>query len=67
MKKMWQLFKKIVLETSEEICGKKKEGPMCKNTKWWNELVKTVVKEKKRAWKRLLQTGTRQMLEEYKK
>ena len=39
---------------------------MCKNTKWWNEQVKTIVKEKKRAWKRLLQTGTRQMLEEYK-
>ena len=62
----WQLFKKILLETSEEICGKKKVGPMCKNTKWWNEQVKTIVKEKKRAWKRLLQTGTRQMLEEYK-
>jgi len=39
---------------------------MCKNTKWWNEQVKAIVKEKKRAWKRLLQTGRRQMLEEYK-
>ena len=27
--------------------------------------MKAIVKEKKRAWKRLLQTGTRQMLEEY--
>lgn len=34
-------------------------------TKWWNNKIKTLVKENKRAWKRYLQTKSRKDIDEY--
>ena len=61
----WSLFRTEILGAATETCGMKRIGPsICqKRTPWWNDEVRTVVAEKKAAYKACVgrQTaGTRQ-------
>ena len=44
---MWRKIKETIMKAAEEICGKKRVNTGKKSTKWWNEELKQIVKEKK--------------------
>ena len=63
----WEDLKTGMLEGGEEVCGSRKVG--CgkrKGSEWWNENVKRVVEEKKRAYEQWLQRRNRRMWELYR-
>ncbi|KAF2885358.1 hypothetical protein ILUMI_20827 [Ignelater luminosus] len=48
---LWKAFKQVLLEVTEEVCGKSRKG---KGTKWWNDKVKREIKLKKGRFKEYL-------------
>ena len=62
---MWRKIKETIMKAAEEICGKKRVNTGKKSTKWWNEELKQIVKEKKDSWKKFLRTGHMEDYTEY--
>ena len=47
----WCKLKKILLDSTEKVCGRTKGPAQRKSTWWWVEKVENVIKEKRRLWK----------------
>lgn len=47
----WANFKKAFVSTEESVCGRTSTRVKEKETPWWNEEVRKVVREKKTAWR----------------
>ena len=47
----WCKLKKILLDSTEKVCGRTKGPAQRKSTWWWDEKVEKVIKEKRRLWK----------------
>ena len=47
----WEKLKKILLDTTEKVCGRTKGPAQRKATWWWDGDVDNVIKEKRRLWK----------------
>ena len=63
----WQVVKECLLESASEVCGKRfVGGGIRKGSEWWNEEVKVVVEEKKRAYEEWLQCRTREKYDIYR-
>ena len=63
----WQVVKECLLESASEVCGKRfVGGGIRKGSEWWNEDVKVVVEEKKRAYEEWLQCRTREKYDIYR-
>ena len=62
----WNIFKNIIIESAEEICGRRKVGNKKNRTPWWNDTVKEAVSQKKKAWKKYLRTNLEEDLQIYK-
>ena len=63
----WQAVKECLLESASEVCGKRfVGGGIRKGSEWWNEEVKLVVDEKKRAYEEWLQCRTREKYDIYR-
>jgi hypothetical protein len=56
--KKWDMMKKALLKTTEEICGITKGPPRHKETWWWNDDVEKAVVEKKRCYRVWHETKT---------
>ena len=57
----WELFKRGILRCAEETCGMRKVGgKRRKGSEWWNEEVKQVVAEKRKAFESWLRDGNEQ-------
>nr|XP_053656735.1 uncharacterized protein LOC128705613 [Cherax quadricarinatus] len=52
----WNSFKNAVLECGAEVCGYRRVRAGGKRSDWWNDEVKGVIKEKKVAYERFLQS-----------
>lgn len=65
LEERWKTFRETVLTTAENICGKRKFSKYRKRTKWWNEEIRRMVKEKKVAWHKYNRTGTQADRQEY--
>ncbi|XP_039290252.1 craniofacial development protein 2-like [Nilaparvata lugens] len=56
---IWNALKTTIKRVAEQACGSRQiKGQGKKRTKWWNDEVKIMVRYKKEAWKRYLQTRT---------
>ena len=63
----WSVFKETTVGCAGDVCGKKVVGGgIRKGSEWWNETVKGVVEEKKRAFEEWLQSGSLEKYESYK-
>ena len=62
----WSTYKKVLVDSANEVCGKKTIGGNFKGTAWWNDKVKLKVKEKKEAWRKYLTTKNQEDYELYK-
>ena len=62
----WNIFKNIIIESAEEICGRRKLGNKKKRTPWWNDTVKEAVSQKKKAWEKYLRTNLEEDRQIYK-
>ncbi|KAK9717911.1 hypothetical protein QE152_g23483 [Popillia japonica] len=60
LEELWKSFKNILSETAKEICGTKSVDTTKKSSRWWNNKVRTKVKEKKNAWKKYIKTGKKE-------
>ena len=47
----WRKLKKILLDSTEKVCGRTKGPAQRKSTWWWDGKVEKVIKEKRRLWK----------------
>ena len=47
----WCKLKKILLDSTEKVCGRTKGPAQWKSTCWWDGKVENVIKEKRRLWK----------------
>lgn len=65
MEDRWAILKQTLIEESEKICGKSKVDTNRKRTRWWSEEVKSVVREKKLAWKKYQSNKTNENKEDY--
>nr|XP_053629700.1 uncharacterized protein LOC128686692 isoform X1 [Cherax quadricarinatus] len=65
VEEVWGRFKNVVLECSAEVCGYRKVGAGGKRSDWWNDDVKRVVREKKLAYEKFLQSRSDARREEY--
>lgn len=65
LEERWGAFKEIVISSAERVCGRRKYNNNIKRTKWWTEEIRKLVKEKKTAWKKYLQTKTIEDKEDY--
>lgn len=50
----WNIYKNLILTSAEKICGRAVIGGGQKSTPWWTDTVRNVVKQKKEAWKKYL-------------
>ncbi|WP_435326731.1 hypothetical protein, partial [Klebsiella pneumoniae] len=63
----WSLCRESLVGCSTDVCGKRIVGRgIRKGSEWWNEAVKKVVDEKKRAYEEWLQCNTLEKYEIYK-
>ena len=63
----WKDLKSSMLEGGVEVCGERKFGcGMRKGSEWWNDRVKEVVGEKKKAYEEWLQGQDRRLWEVYR-
>lgn len=63
----WTTFKETLKKAAEKTCGTRKHNKHTKMTSWWTEEIRKMVKEKKTAWKRYIQTKDMADKEEYKR
>ena len=63
---LWQSFKNIILNAAKEKCGTLLLGNGKKQTRWWNEEIKTQIKIKKLKWKKYLRNRTQENYDDYK-
>ena len=47
----WYKLRKILLDSTEKVCGRTKGPTQRKSTWWWDGKVEKVIKEKRRLWK----------------
>lgn len=66
VEKIWQMFKRVVLESAKETCGVLKVGNNKKQTAWWNHEIKEEVKDKKKKWRTYLGEKSGESYEAYK-
>ncbi|XP_077862555.1 uncharacterized protein LOC144344497 [Saccoglossus kowalevskii] len=64
---LWGCFKERVLQTCDEVCGKKKGRRGRGDTGWWNEEVKEAIARKKDAYKKMRKSGTEENKVRYKR
>lgn len=64
---IWTKWKNTILLAATEVCGTFKPARAKKATHWWTPEIGTLVKEKKKAWKKYLDLGTLEVFEEYRK
>lgn len=62
----WNTFKELLLRSAKNICGSNKTSNYKKRTAWWNEEIRKEVKEKKKLWKRYLQSKDATDYQNYK-
>lgn len=62
----WKIFKTIILESAQKVCGTCRYNEANKRTAWWSEEIKKQVKIKKQKWQEYLRKKTQQSYEEYK-
>ena len=63
----WGLFKDSIVECASDVCGKRIVGRgIRKGSEWWNESVKKVVDEKKRAYEEWMQSNSLEKYERYR-
>lgn len=62
----WNYLKKIIIETTKEICGISRNNNKRKQTAWWTENIKQKIKIKKQCWKNYLNNKTTKNYESYK-
>ena len=63
----WKLFKDTLLSTASDVCGKKRMGGfMRKGSEWWDDEVKIVVEEKRRAFEEWLDNRDARTYERYR-
>jgi len=65
----WKAFREGIVSSAKEVCGVRKlgAGGKRKGSEWWNEEVKQLVKEKKEAFNRYMQSREDRRWEEYKR
>lgn len=65
---VWNNFKRIILETAEQICGTTKiMNTQTKRTHWWSEMIKEATKRKKKAEKNILVRNYRKTMRNIKR
>lgn len=47
----WNKLKKLLLGTTQKVCGKMRGRPHCSATWWWDKRVNCAIKEKRQLWK----------------
>ena len=63
----WKMFRDTLLSTASDVCGKKKVGGYVrKGSEWWDEEVKIVVEEKRRAFEEWLGNRDARTYERYR-
>ena len=63
--RMWEEFKRSLLGTVEDVCGRRKYQSGKKRTGWWNKEVEAAIRKKRMAYKRWLQVKTEEAGEMY--
>ena len=54
---MWEQVKQAMVESAREVCGSVKVWGKTPKSVWWSDEIKTAVRRKKDAWKRVLAAG----------
>ena len=62
----WERFKFAVLRCAGEVCGYKKLGRKGKRSEWWDDEVRDLVRNKRRAYETYLRTRDERDKNEYK-
>jgi hypothetical protein len=62
----WNEFKKIFVKGAEQVCGRAGGRKKEKATRWWNDRVRSAVREKRQAWQKYEWQRTNDNEKEYK-
>ncbi|KAL1446149.1 hypothetical protein WDU94_012366 [Cyamophila willieti] len=63
----WQDYKNCLVSAAEEVCGRTSGKRRWKETRWWNERVKTAVLEKNKAFRIYFKNRTPENKEQYQR
>nr|CAH7747709.1 unnamed protein product [Callosobruchus chinensis] len=67
VKRLWIVFKNIVISSAENACGVSSMNKSKKQTRWWSDEIKRQVKVKKEKWNAYMDCKTAEKYDEYKK
>nr|CAH7736900.1 unnamed protein product [Callosobruchus chinensis] len=67
VKRLWTVFKNIVISSAENACGVSSMNKSKKQTRWWSDEIKRQVKIKKEKWNAYMDCKTSEKYDEYKK
>nr|CAH7736536.1 unnamed protein product [Callosobruchus chinensis] len=67
VKRLWTVFKNIVISSAENACGVSSMNKSKKQTRWWSDEIKRQVKIKKEKWNAYMDCKTAEKYDEYKK
>lgn len=64
---LWEKFKSALFNAAKEACGCIMKTNRKKQTHWWNDEIKSEVKEKKKLWKQYFGNAKTEIFNENKK